>query len=93
MDAFERNLETAQLEAGTEPSNFVLVMYKNEVEAASIPSFMLSLVIIGGWNGGGGGGWGVLGEGGGTGGCCVKRVSRGETGGVLGEEGGLGGVG
>lgn len=47
VDAFERNVETAQHEAGLEPSNFVPVVYKNEFEASSITSFLPTLLIIG----------------------------------------------
>lgn len=47
VDAFERNVETAQLEAGTEPSNFIPVVYKNELEAATFTSFLPTLLIIG----------------------------------------------
>ena len=32
VEAFERNLENAQLELNTEPSNFVPVVYKSEAE-------------------------------------------------------------
>jgi len=47
VDAFERNVDTAQLEAGIEPTNFVPVVYKNEFEASSITSFLPTLLIIG----------------------------------------------
>lgn len=47
VDAFERNVETAQLEAGIEPSNFIPVVYKNELEAATFTSFLPTLLIIG----------------------------------------------
>ncbi|CAL4096513.1 unnamed protein product, partial [Meganyctiphanes norvegica] len=47
VDAFERNVDTAQVEAGIEPSNFVPVVYKNEFEASSITSFLPTLLIIG----------------------------------------------
>jgi len=32
VEAFERNLENAQLELNIEPANFVSVVYKSEVE-------------------------------------------------------------
>lgn len=47
VDAFERNVEAAQHEAGIEPLNFVPVVYKNEFEASSITSFLPTLLIIG----------------------------------------------
>lgn len=47
VDAFERNVETAQLEAGIEPSNYIPVVYKNELEAATFTSFLPTLLIIG----------------------------------------------
>ncbi|XP_076040316.1 AFG3 like matrix AAA peptidase subunit 2 [Oratosquilla oratoria] len=47
VDTFERNLEAAQMESGTEPSNFIPVVYKNELEAASLTSFLPTLLIIG----------------------------------------------
>lgn len=47
VDAFERNVEAAQMEAGTEPSNFIPVVYKNELEASTFTSFLPTLLIIG----------------------------------------------
>ncbi|XP_063601865.1 AFG3-like protein 2 [Penaeus indicus] len=47
VDAFERNVETAQMEAGIEPSNFIPVVYKNELEPATLTSFLPTLLIIG----------------------------------------------
>lgn len=47
VDAFERNVETAQMESGIEPTNFVPVVYKNELEASMITSFLPTLLIIG----------------------------------------------
>jgi len=32
VEAFERNLENAQLEMNVEPANFVSVVYKSEME-------------------------------------------------------------
>ena len=32
VEAFERNLENAQLEMNIEPSNFIPVVYKSEIE-------------------------------------------------------------
>ncbi|EDV39592.1 uncharacterized protein Dana_GF24400 [Drosophila ananassae] len=47
VDSFERNLETAQTEQGTESINFVPVIYRNEVEAASLTGLLPTLLIIG----------------------------------------------
>ncbi|KAG0720694.1 AFG3-like protein 2 [Chionoecetes opilio] len=47
VDAFERNVESAQLEASIEPTNFIPVVYKNELEAATFTSFLPTLLIIG----------------------------------------------
>ncbi|XP_042235457.1 AFG3-like protein 2 [Homarus americanus] len=47
VDAFERNVETAQIESGIEPSNFIPVVYKNELEASTLTSFLPTLLIIG----------------------------------------------
>ena len=47
VDAFERNVETAQMESGIEPTNFVPVVYKNELEASMLTSFLPTLLIIG----------------------------------------------
>ncbi|XP_068141857.1 mitochondrial inner membrane m-AAA protease component AFG3L2 isoform X1 [Drosophila tropicalis] len=47
VDSFERNLETAQTEMGTESINFVPVIYRNEVEAASLTGLLPTLLIIG----------------------------------------------
>ncbi|MCL4118737.1 UNVERIFIED_CONTAM: hypothetical protein GTU68_037136 [Idotea baltica] len=47
VDAFERNIETTQMEAGVEPINFVPVVYKSELEPSSVSSFLPTLLIIG----------------------------------------------
>ncbi|XP_063244841.1 AFG3-like protein 2 [Bacillus rossius redtenbacheri] len=47
VDSFERNLENAQMEMNIEPPNFVPVIYKNELEAASITGILPTLLIIG----------------------------------------------
>ncbi|XP_030372537.1 AFG3-like protein 2 [Scaptodrosophila lebanonensis] len=47
VDSFERNLETAQTELGTESINFVPVIYRNEVEASSLTGLLPTLLIIG----------------------------------------------
>ncbi|XP_050297963.1 AFG3-like protein 2 [Anthonomus grandis grandis] len=47
VDSFERNLENAQIEMNIEPQNFVPVIYKTEVEAASLTGLLPSLLIIG----------------------------------------------
>ncbi|XP_034656543.1 AFG3-like protein 2 isoform X1 [Drosophila subobscura] len=47
VDSFERNLETAQTEQGTESINFVPVIYRNEVEASSLTGLLPTLLIIG----------------------------------------------
>jgi len=47
VDSFERNLETAQAEQGTESINFVPVIYRNEVEASSLTGLLPTLLIIG----------------------------------------------
>uniref|UniRef100_A0A6P4F3M5 AFG3-like protein 2 isoform X2 n=1 Tax=Drosophila rhopaloa TaxID=1041015 RepID=A0A6P4F3M5_DRORH len=47
VDSFERNLEAAQSEQGTESINFVPVIYRNEVEAASLTGLLPTLLIIG----------------------------------------------
>jgi AFG3 family protein len=47
VDSFERNLENAQIEMNVEPPNFVPVIYKTELEAASITGILPTLLIIG----------------------------------------------
>lgn len=47
VDSFERNLENAQIDQGVEPSNFVPVIYRNEVEASSLTGLLPTLLIIG----------------------------------------------
>lgn len=47
VDAFERNLENAQLDMGTEPSNFLSVMYSTESDGSGLSSIVQTLLIIG----------------------------------------------
>ncbi|KAF4520289.1 hypothetical protein B566_EDAN004348 [Ephemera danica] len=47
VDSFERNLENAQVEMNVEPPNFVPVVYKSELEAASVTGLLPTLLIIG----------------------------------------------
>ncbi|XP_015122143.1 AFG3-like protein 2 [Diachasma alloeum] len=45
-DTFERNLENAQLELNIEPQNHLPVIYKSEVEAGTIVSYLPTLLIV-----------------------------------------------
>ncbi|XP_022909281.1 mitochondrial inner membrane m-AAA protease component AFG3L2 [Onthophagus taurus] len=47
VDSFERNLENAQIDMNVEPPNFVPVIYKTELEAASLSGILPTLLIIG----------------------------------------------
>jgi AFG3 family protein len=47
VDSFERNLENAQIEMNIEPPNFLPVIYKTEVEAASLSGILPTLLVIG----------------------------------------------
>ncbi|XP_060521148.1 AFG3-like protein 2 [Cylas formicarius] len=47
VDSFERNLENAQMEMNVEPPNFVPVIYKTELEAASLSGVLPTLLVIG----------------------------------------------
>lgn len=47
VDSFERNLENAQIELNVDPPHFVPVIYKTEVEAASLTGMLPTLLIIG----------------------------------------------
>ncbi|XP_049886016.1 AFG3-like protein 2 [Pectinophora gossypiella] len=47
VDSFERNLENAQIEMSVDPPNFVPVIYKTEVETASLTGMLPTLLIIG----------------------------------------------
>lgn len=47
VDSFERNLENAQADLGVEPINYVPVIYRTEVEAASLTGLLPTLLIIG----------------------------------------------
>ncbi|CAH2002704.1 unnamed protein product [Acanthoscelides obtectus] len=46
VDSFERNLENAQQEMSVEPPNFVPVIYKTEIEAASLSGMLPTLLVI-----------------------------------------------
>uniref|UniRef100_A0A1B0GI02 Putative atp-dependent metalloprotease ftsh n=1 Tax=Lutzomyia longipalpis TaxID=7200 RepID=A0A1B0GI02_LUTLO len=47
VDSFERNLEHAQDDMGVEPVNYVPVIYRSEIEAASLTGLLPTLLIIG----------------------------------------------
>ncbi|XP_059476994.1 AFG3-like protein 2 isoform X2 [Neocloeon triangulifer] len=47
VDSFERNLENAQIDMNVEPPNFIPVVYKSELEAASVTGILPTLLIIG----------------------------------------------
>lgn len=47
VDTFERNLENIQLENGTEPANFIPVVYRSEIDGANVLSFLPTILIIG----------------------------------------------
>lgn len=47
VDSFERNLENVQLEMNIEQTNFVPVVYKSELDGASVASFVPILLTIG----------------------------------------------
>uniref|UniRef100_A0A6M2DT10 Putative atp-dependent metalloprotease ftsh n=1 Tax=Xenopsylla cheopis TaxID=163159 RepID=A0A6M2DT10_XENCH len=47
VDSFERNLENAQIDLNIEPVNFIPVIYKTELEAASLSGLLPTLLIIG----------------------------------------------
>lgn len=47
VDSFERNLENAQADLNIEPVNFIPVIYKTEIEAASLSGLLPTLLIIG----------------------------------------------
>ncbi|CAH0546652.1 unnamed protein product [Brassicogethes aeneus] len=47
VDSFERNLENAQIEMNVEPPNFVPVIYKTEIEAASLSGMLPTILVIG----------------------------------------------
>ncbi|XP_055610236.1 AFG3-like protein 2 isoform X2 [Uranotaenia lowii] len=47
VDSFERNLENAQADMNIEPVNFVPVIYRTEIEAASLTGLLPTLLIIG----------------------------------------------
>lgn len=47
VDSFERNLEHAQAELNIEPVNYLPVIYKTEIEAASLTGLLPTLLIIG----------------------------------------------
>lgn len=47
VDSFERNLENAQGDLNIEPVNYIPVIYKTEIEAASLGGLLPTLLIIG----------------------------------------------
>ncbi|KAJ8970439.1 hypothetical protein NQ314_001234 [Rhamnusium bicolor] len=47
VDSFERNLENSQIEMNLEPPNFVPVIYKTEIEAASLSGMLPTILVIG----------------------------------------------
>lgn len=47
VDSFERSLENAQVDLNLEPSNFIPVVYKTELEASSFSGFLPTLLFIG----------------------------------------------
>lgn len=47
VDSFERNLENAQADFNIEPVNYIPVIYKTEIEAASLSGLLPTLLIIG----------------------------------------------
>jgi AFG3 family protein len=47
VDSFERNLENSQTELNIEPVNYIPVIYKTEIEAASLGGLLPTLLIIG----------------------------------------------
>lgn len=47
VDSFERNLENAQADLNIEPVNYVPVIYKTEIEAASLGGLLPTFMIIG----------------------------------------------
>ncbi|BES98812.1 Peptidase family M41 [Nesidiocoris tenuis] len=47
VDSFERNLENTQLEMNVEPTNFVPVIYRTEIEASNLAGVLPTILIIG----------------------------------------------
>ncbi|GFX50804.1 AFG3-like protein 2 [Trichonephila clavipes] len=47
VDTFERNLENVQLEMNIEPTNYVPVVYKTEMDGSNIISYLPGLAILG----------------------------------------------
>ncbi|KAL3283766.1 hypothetical protein HHI36_017936 [Cryptolaemus montrouzieri] len=47
VDSFERNLENAQVDMNLEPQNFIPVIYKTEMEAASFTGVLPTVLVIG----------------------------------------------
>ncbi|XP_075228639.1 AFG3 like matrix AAA peptidase subunit 2 [Lycorma delicatula] len=47
VDSFERNLENVQIDMNIEPPNFIPVIYKTELEAASLSGLLPTILIIG----------------------------------------------
>lgn len=46
-DTFERNLENAQIELNMGPENYIPVVYKNELESASLLSYLPQILMWG----------------------------------------------
>lgn len=46
-DTFERNLENAQIELNMGPENYIPVIYKNEIEGATLLSYIPYLIMWG----------------------------------------------
>ncbi|XP_057657269.1 AFG3-like protein 2 [Diorhabda carinulata] len=46
VDSFERNLENAQMDMNMEPANFIPVIYKTEIEAASLSGMLPTILVI-----------------------------------------------
>lgn len=47
VDSFERNLENVQLEMNIEPTNFIPVVYKSEMDGSSLTSSIPTLLLFG----------------------------------------------
>lgn len=47
VDTFERNLENIQLEMNIEPTNFVPVVYKSEIDGSNVIGMLPTLLMIG----------------------------------------------
>ncbi|GIY07769.1 AFG3-like protein 2 [Caerostris extrusa] len=47
VDTFERNLENVQLEMNIEPTNYVPVVYKTEIDGSNVVSYLPAVAVIG----------------------------------------------